>query len=460
MSTHVLNPRLGVPRPRAGVGWPIALGGAVGAVSALAAVLLGPAALLVPPALGIVALLVRFPQALLVVYVYIGIFKGEAVVSDLPFDVTPVLAGLVVLVCLHRVLEGRVHPLPIGYVALLLLIGSMLAISLSWTPVPDYGGEKVLKFLTLTPIAALAPFFLIENRRDLRYLLYAVVGLAAFAALVALTSPGDPTAGRIEFGGNENTIFTSRLLCAGALVLLFAPALGLPRRLRLIAPLLGLGLVAAAAGIGSRGPIIALAFALVCVVTASTVRSPRQLPWILVVVAAGIAIFPLIQLPETSRQRLEEAAQNPTETLAQDGRSRLYTKAIELTAENPVLGYGSGGFFLYSWVLIDQEEKYPHNMFLELSSEVGLAPAVALGVAVLFVLVALSRRAWIAPNDLDRRLIFVVGGLFLLNLFEVQFSGDINDNRVFWLTFGIAWLVALNGVPEPSTGPGPLRRPQ
>lgn len=449
MSSHALNPRFGLAAPRGLSGWALGLGTAVAVFSAAAAVALGPIALALPLGLGVVAFFVRFPPALLVVYVYIGIFKGERVVESLPFDVTLALGVLLALVCLHRVLERRVHTLPLGYVSLLLLIGAMLTISLDWTPVADYGAEKVLKFFSFTLLAALAPFFVIENRRDVLHFLWAVVGVSAFGAIVAFSNPGSPNTGRIEFGGYDNTIFTSRLLCAGALVLLVAPGLGLPRRLRLVAPLLGVFLAVVAAGIGSRGPIVALLLALACVVTASVVRRPRQLAWVLAIVAAGIALFPLIQLPETSKERLEQAAEDPVETLAQDGRSRLYAKAVELTAENPVLGYGSGGFFLYSYVLMNQEEKYPHNIFLELSAEVGLGPPLALAVAVLFVLVAVARRAWGTSSEVDRRLMYVLAGLFLLGLFEVQFSGDINENRSFWLMFGMVWLVARHGIPKP-----------
>jgi hypothetical protein len=398
--------------------------------------------------IAVLALLARYPPALLVVYVYIGVFKGQGVLTDLPFDITAVLGLLLAAVCLSRLLQGRARRVPAGYLGLLLLIAVMLAVGLTWSPMHAYGSEKVLKFFSFTALAALAPFFIIENRRDLTHLLWATVGLAALGALVSLTDPGSAETGRLEFGGNENTIFTSRLLCAGALVLLVAPALGLPRPLRLLSPLLGIAFVIVAAGIGSRGPIVSLALALACVIAASAFTGPRQLLAVLLIVAAGIAIFPLIDLPETSRQRLEQTVNDPAQTFETDGRSRLYGKAIELTEQHPVFGFGTGGFFLFSYVLIDQTERYPHNMFLELSSEVGLAPAIALAVAVLYVLLALGRRALAARGSPDRRLIVVFGALFLMNLFAVQFSGDINDNRVFWAMFGVAWLLARYGVPR------------
>ncbi len=459
MSVRALHHGFGRGEPASGI-WPAVVGAGAAALAAAAAVLLGPAALALPVGVGLVVLLLKYPVALLVTYVYVGIFKGEAVVANLPFDVTLALGALLVAVCLHRLIERRVRPVPLAYLALLLFIGVMLAISLTWTPVPEYGTEKVLKFFTLTMIAAISPFFIVEDRRDLVHLLWATVALAIVSAGVALSDPGSASSGRLEFGGNENTIFVSRVLCAGALVLLVAPAFGLPRRLRLVAPVLGLALVVIASSVGSRGPIVSLALALACVVVASVVRSPRQLASVLLIVALGVALFPLVQLPETSKERLEQAAENPVQTLDEDGRSRLYGKAIELTAENPVLGFGSGGFFLFSYVLMEQEERYPHNIFLELSAEVGLGPALALVAAVLFVLVAMGRRAWQAPDERDRRLVFVLGGLFLSSLFAVQFSGDINDNRVFWAMFGVAWLVALYGLPDGGRGPwlGPARR--
>jgi O-antigen ligase len=441
-----LRPTDGAPQ------WGLPAGAAVITAGA-AAVLLGPVAFAIPFGIAVVALFVRFPPALLVTYGYIGVFKGEKVFSDLPFDATIALAILLLGVCVHRLLQRRARPVPAPFVALLVLIAVMLAVSLNWTPMPAYGTEKVLKFISLTALAAISPFFIVRDRTDLRTLLWATVALAIFGAGIALAEPGGAESGRIEFGGNENTIFTSRLLCAGALVLLVAPALGLPRRLRMASPLLGVGLVLVAAGVGSRGPIVALALALACVLAASLVKNPRQLVSVLVIVGVGLAIFPLIQLPETSRQRLEQTVNDPVQTLETDGRSRMYTKAIELASEHPVLGFGSGGFFLYSYVLMDQEEKYPHNIFLELASEVGLVPPIALAVAVLFVIVALGRRAFRAETDRDRRLMFVLGGLFLNNLFAVQFSGDINDNRVFWATFGVAWLLAWYGIPDRTRGP-------
>ena len=42
-------------------------------------------------------------------------------------------------------------------------------------------------------------------------------------------------------------------------------------------------------------------------------------------------------------------------------------------------------------------------------------------------------------------------GLFLLNFLATQFSGDINDNRTFFLFLALIWLVGRDGLPRPSS---------
>ena len=92
MSARALH--LDFPRGGARVAfWPVAVAAGIAVFSAAGAVILGPAALALPFALALVAVLVRYPPALLVIYGYVGIFKGEPLVADLPFDMTLVVGA-------------------------------------------------------------------------------------------------------------------------------------------------------------------------------------------------------------------------------------------------------------------------------------------------------------------------------------------------------------------------------
>lgn len=427
----------------------ILLGGGVATVSALLAVMLGPAALGVPVLAVIAVLLARHPLVLFVVFGHIGLFKEQPVIDALPFDATVALGILLALVCAQRVLSGRATAPPLMFFVPFLVIAILLAVSLNWTPVYDYGLTKTLRFATLTAIGAFAPFCLLESRDDLIRLLKVFAGSALVGGLLVAIFGSTQAENRLEFGGAANTIFTSRFLLSGALILILGAMLSVFPRHRLPLALLGLGLVGLAAGIGSRGPIVGLALALACTLAAVMLRQPARVLPVLALVAAGIAVLPFISLPETSAERLQGLAENPVATLNEDLRSRLYDKAIELSQDYPERGIGAGGFFLYSYVLTNREERYPHNVFLETSSELGLFPAVLLAVSVVLMLMGLYRRAWGASSEADRNLVYVIAGLFLLNFFAAQFSGDINDNRTFWALLGVGWWVAARGVPEP-----------
>jgi O-antigen ligase len=435
----------------------ILLGAGLAALCGLLAAVFGPYALGVPLLAVLAVALVRHPLVLFVVFGHIGLFKQQPVFDALPFDATVALGILLAAVCVQRVIAGRATAPPLMFVIAYLAVAIMLVISLNWTPEHDYGVEKTSRFLTLTTIGAFAPFCILEDRRDLVRLLWVFAICALVGGFLVAVFGSTEAEDRLEFGGAANTIFTSRFLLSGALVLILGALLAVFPRHRVWLAVLGLGLIAVAAGIGSRGPIVGLALAFVCTITAVVLRQPARILPVLAVIAAGIAIFPFISLPETSAERLSGLARDPVATLNEDLRSRLYGKAVELTQEYPLRGIGSGGFFLYSYVLTNREERYPHNVFLEASSELGVGPALVLALSVLLMLVGLYRRAWSARSEYDRNLIYVVGGLFLLNFFAAQFSGDFNDNRTFWALLGVGWWVAARGVPDPQVARGETR---
>jgi O-antigen ligase len=442
------SPTFPLPRPWGtaspqGIALPVAIGTGAALVAAVAAVLLGPTALGIPLAGAAAYALVRHPLVLYVAFLYIGLYKGQAVLDALP-DATVALALLLGGVCFHRLLTGRVRTVPPLLWGTLLVIAVMLAVSLNWTAIPDYGTEKTLKFATFCVLAALAPFCLIESWRDLERLLAVFVVGAIVSAVIVLALGSTVGSGRLEFGGEGNTLYTSRFLLIGAAILVLASALRLWRH-RLLLPLAAVVLIGVAVGIGSRGPLVAFAFAMVSTVIAVVLRQPRRLLPVLLVVGFGVALLSFISLPETSAERLAGVASDPAGTLQGNLRSKLYAQAIEATEEHPLVGIGAGGFFQYGYLITHLEERYPHNIFLETSSELGIPAALLLAICVLAMLAGLFRRAWAAVDDRDGALIHVIAAVFLIELFAAQFSGDFNDNRGVWALLGVGWLVVRHG---------------
>jgi O-antigen ligase len=434
-------------------------------VAGLAAAFTGLAALAIPVVVVATVFLWQRPVVLLVAYLAIGVFKGVPLVAEVPLplvemrlDSTLALAGLLSVVCVARVVTGRAFKIPMPLAITVVVLGVLLVLSLTWTPVVGYGAEKALRFWTLTLLAIAAPFCVVENVRDLRALLGWTLAIAllgavvvlAFGDVIAADDINNANTGRLEFGGVENTIFTSRLLCGGAIVALFAPAMGLGGRWgRVLLPVAGVGLLAVAASIGSRGPLVSLVLAVAVTLTAVVMRNPRALLPLLGMVALGAVLLSFVSLPETSAARLRGITEDPLGTLQADGRSRLYGQAIEIAKDHPLLGFGSGGFKLYSAVLIRKELRYPHNIFLEVAAEIGIAAALVLAACLVAVLLGLFRRAWATENSRRRAEVYTVTALLLVTFFAAQFSGDINDNRAFWTALALGWLVSRYDLPGP-----------
>jgi O-antigen ligase len=409
---------------------------AVPAVAAAATVAVGPAALALPVLAAGVAFFLREPTALLALYLEIGLFKSQPAVSSLTVDATLALGVLVALVCAVRLVTGRVRAVPYGFALTIAVVSLSLAVSLLWTSARGYGTEKVTTYLTVTMLAIGAPFFVLERWEDLqRFFMWTVV-IAVPVAILGLTNPSLDT-GRLA---GDNTIGTSRLLCVAALILLLG-ALGRSSR-RLPAVGLAASFIAIAAAVGSRGPIVSFALALAVTLTAWLLRDARKAAPVLAIAAACVAVVPFVSLPATSSERISEAARDPVAAFRQDDRSFLVKQAFSLIDRDPVRGGGVGAFST-----VNPSAKWPHNMFLELWAELGLAALVVVAVASGAALVGLFRLAWLAPQRAIRPdLVYILLAVFTFNLMAVQVSGNINDNRDFWGILAIASLVVAGGL--------------
>jgi O-antigen ligase len=392
--------------------------------------------------------LLREPMALLTLYIWVGLYKDESVVASSPVDVTLLLGLLLVVLCAYRWASGRVKSVPLGLAAPLVAVSAVLVISLAWTPSAGYGGEKALKFVTLTLLATLAPFFLVESERDVRrYFSWTVLLAMVTAAFTVVNPPADD--GRLTIGSEGNTIGISHVLCTAALILLVGALTDLIAH-RGWAVVGAIGLVAVAAAIGSRGPLLSLVFALLATGAVWLARVPRKLAPVLLAVVAAAAVLPFISLPQDSSQRLSRAVSDPVASFRADPRYDTFSEAVTLIGQHPLVGVGAGGFQSVGTLAVPPED-YPHNMVLEVWAELGVLPLTILLASIVTLLAGLWRGAWRHAHNSAGRLLYVLIAFLLFNLFETLLTGDLNENRAFWGVFGLAWLVVQHGVPGPAT---------
>jgi O-antigen ligase len=160
-------------------------------------------------------------------------------------------------------------------------------------------------------------------------------------------------------------------------------------------------------------------------------------------------------LPATSSERISSAARDPVAAYRHDDRYALAQEAIDLIDQQPIRGVGVGAFSS-----VDPLVKWPHNLFLELWAELGLAAVIAVGAAIVLALVGLFRLAWRLPEQhREQELVYVLLAVFFFNVLNVQITGDINQNRVFWGMLAIAWLVVGDVLrADGDAEPAPARR--
>jgi O-antigen ligase len=456
---------LSTPRPAAAVigsqgfrsaGSAVLIAAGVAVVASAAAVLLGPLALMIPVAAIAAVVLVRDPPVLLALFVYVPYFEGAPGIRAVPFDPTVGVAALLLLALARRLLSGeRWRFPPAAFTLGLAVLGVLVLIGLLWTAAPDYGREKALKFFTVTALAALSPFALLTTQADVRRFLYAIV---AGGLLVAVLTPVLPptvvegiatqydTQGRYSFGGQ---IFPARFLCTAALIMLLLPGLARTRsRWRWAAPVVALGVAYVALGFGARGPIGAFAVTLAAVALLLSLRSARALVGVLCAVAVSAAVLPFVTVPDSASQRLREATSNPVATLRGDTRWVLYEQGLDLIAEHPIVGAGTGSYASFVGVVSPPRQRllYPHNIFLELWAELGILAVAAFLLIVLSAVWALMRRLVEADDPSERQLLVLALGLLIYNLLVSQVSGDINHNRSVLVAAAIGLLLA-RGLP-------------
>jgi len=310
--------------------------------------------------------------------------------------------------------------------------------SVAWTASPQYGGDEARTFLWLAPLMFLAPFFLVRDREDLRDF---VVGIVAFALLVAAVSLRFSSSGAMGATDNPAHITKAQTIGLGLLLLLYYPAESRKTRrfvLLLLIPFLALGLVSAEA----RGPLVAVLFVVCLGFFVPRLRSPllsrRQMLIAGVVVVAAVFALSAFWFYGASEAKFQYKADelialatgSPQAQGTAVERLQFYRASIGAWLVRPILGWGIGGWSMFYWHQDDHH--YPHNLILQVLSEQGLVGLAALG----FLLWRAFRSLRRSVAHLTVESAFLLPG-FLYLLTAAMFSGDLNDNRFLWFWCGL-----------------------
>jgi len=337
-------------------------------------------------------------------------------------------------------------------VYIFIFFGLLLGLSYLYTPSPEYGLMKIIRFNTFALTMFLTPFLVIKSPEDSKRLLYyfyfllaIIVGIMLFQFIYFLKW-GDFAIvlaywNRISIPG-ANPIQVSRYLAIGAAMLIALLIRKKPTdsiSYILILSIILLTIILS----GSRGPLVSIILG--SIIYAMLYERNHSMKIIVFAsIAIGTIILILLLLPENLTQRFFDISQGSV-IITQQGVKRVSTIATRFefwsmslkswisSIENFVFGLGSGGFSsLFIW---RDWRWYPHNIFFEIIVELGF-----IGLTLLSLFIAktykLISQGLNKGSFTDHSALWVAGTAVIF--IAAQFSGDINDNRILWMFLAIS----------------------
>jgi O-antigen ligase len=365
------------------------------------------------------------PQLLLALFLVAGGLKSAPWLSGVPGDLTILTAaGLIAAIAVRSFRSDGIRAFPPATIFAAALAG-LVVLSVLWSPAPDLGLDKALRFETLTMLAFVAPFVLVRTRGDLYRLM---IFLLAVSLVVALTAvPGaDPNQPLTVAGGDseiELALYASTGLvaCAGYLMLVGRS----PLRFLWAIPALYLGGTVISAG--SRGVLVGSVLALGVIGVRAVAASRSKVIPIVIMVAAVIAALSYVStLTGPAAQKYQGLlGNNQATTLGK--RDFLLQDGIDMALAYP-MGRGASG---YQFEVLFP---YPHNAFVEVAAEQGI---IGLGLLVALMAAAFrsSLRARGGPRSPES---ILAGGLLIVLVVDAMVSQTFTQFRELWLALGLA----------------------
>lgn len=396
--------------------------------------------------------LFKYPEVSFGLFLVAGFYKADPRLQNfLPefFDLTIFFGVIVVLFILFKILKRnlKIPRIPSKLFLPYIVLVVLMFVSLLYTEAPIYGWDKFLRFITITTLAIFGPIFLFTNIRKFHRFLYTLVAISSLMVVESIISSHNITGFHTAFGSDYLAL--GRITGIVSLAIIFYFLLKNNKlKVKLLWVLL---LVLNVFGLfysGGRAPVIAFFLTIIILGLFSLAPKIKPKQAKIIKIAYSLILFGLVFFLVSPKQfstlfnRINIVFTEEGGGVSLSIRLSLYNSAIKAFIENPLQGLGLGGFSNY-YAGVDQR-LYPHNILLEIGAELGIIGLILFFFLIGFCFFYLLRLRKRYGEKEKYFLVTIVLAFFVFMFINSCVSGDINDNRLFFVWVGTAY--ALNNI--------------
>lgn len=401
----------------------------------------------------------NFPEISFALFLTAGVYKADPRLSFLPefLDLTVVFGILTIMGIFYGVLRNRIKfvipslKVLIPY-SIIILIGFF---SLSYTPAPIYGVDKLLRFSTITLLATFSPFFLFQKSEAFNRFFIMIIILSLSMIFDILS--GGLTPGEVGFKSafGSNYLAVGRICGWGLIVSIFYFMGKTRNKIALVVclsliPFLIFGMLIS----GGRGPLVATLVSFLVVLIFILIRVGKDILSSFHIKKADLRLLTLLFILAlvgtvmivyfsdyfvTLYSRIEVLMEAGGDSALE--RVNRFSIAFNAMISLPtgISGLGIGGFSTFYAVYDDKRGAYPHNIFLEIGSELGILGLLAFTVFVYWGFVTGISNIKTNQSNTKIFLHITLFALMINMLINSSISGDINDNRLLFTSIGLIY---------------------
>jgi len=395
--------------------------------------------------------LFKYPEITFGLFLIAGIYKGYIRSIDiLPifFDFAVFFGLIVGISIIFNILKDRIKIPRISskfFIPYFILIILMLC-SLLYTQAPIYGKDKYFRFVTITTMSMFAPLFLFKDKKSLERFFYILIIVSSIMAIDSIII----NSGVIRFHEifYSDYIDLGRINILASLLIIFyfienskntAIKFGWSALffVNIFGAFFDKGRMPVLAFIGTLLFLgISSLFSLLIKKSPAKEKTLKTVCYTLSIVLLSFIFF--YKQFSSLIMRMILLTQGGGESLLV--RLDLFKSSFKAFYENPILGLGIGGFSTYHYGA--DQRLYPHNIILEIGSELGILGLTSYFFLIGFCLIyflALQKK-YTEKKEYQSLLIMVLAASVFMFL-NTMVSGDINGNRLFFTWIGIIYSI-------------------